>query len=261
MDLKPNAFKRGLAANRTQIGLWCSLCSPIGAEILGDAGFDWVLIDTEHAPNEPQTVLQCMQAMQGGPTSAVVRLAWNDPVLIKRLLDVGAQSVLIPMVQNEDEARAAVRAVRYPPRGIRGVATSNRATRYGRIADYATKAEAEMCVLVQTETAEALGRIEAIAAVDGIDGIFIGPADLAASMGYLNQPRHKVVRAAIDDAIARIRKAGKAAGTLTGHIEDAKEFISGGANFVAVGSDAGILVNTTATKLAPPEMNSLASSR
>jgi 4-hydroxy-2-oxoheptanedioate aldolase len=245
MELKQNAFKRGLAAGRTQIGLWCSLASPIAAEILGDAGFDWILIDSEHAPNDPWMVMQQLQAAQAGTAAAVARVAWNDAVLIKRLLDVGVPSILVPYVQNEDEAARAVSCVRYPPRGVRGVATNNRATRYGRIADYAQKADGEICVLVQAETAQALQRIEAMGRIEGLDGIFIGPADLAASMGHLGDPRHPDVRRTIDDAIKRIRSTGKAAGILTGHLEDAKEFIQAGANFVAVGSDAGILVNAT----------------
>ncbi|MGQ0676019.1 MAG: HpcH/HpaI aldolase family protein [Rhodospirillales bacterium] len=245
MQLKPNAFKRGLASGRPQIGLWCSLCSPIGAEILGDAGFDWLLIDTEHAPNDPFQVMQLLQAIQGAATPAVVRAAWNDAVLIKRLLDVGVTSVLVPFVQNEDEAAKAVKAVRYPPRGVRGVATNARATRFGRIADYAQKADGEMCVLVQAETAEALGRIEAMGKLDGLDGIFIGPADLSASMGHLGNARHPEVLKAIEGAIRRIRKTGKSAGILTPNRDDAKRFIELGANFCAVGSDAGLLVNAT----------------
>ena len=215
MQLKPNAFKRGLASGTPQIGIWCSMCSPVGAEILGDAGFDWILLDTEHAPNDPMQVMHLLQAVQGGDTPAVVRVAWNDAVLIKRLLDVGAQSLLVPYVQNEDEAARAVSAVRYPPLGVRGVAGNARATRFGRIPDYFAKADGEICLLVQAETAQALARIEAMAKIDGLDGIFIGPADLAASMGHLGNPRHPDVRKAIDDAIKRIRKAGKAAGILS----------------------------------------------
>ena len=245
MELKPNAFKHALAAGKTQIGLWCSLASPIGAEILGDAGFDWILIDTEHAPNDPYQVMQLLQACQAGTATPVVRVAWNDAVMIKRLLDIGVTAILVPFVQNEDEAARAVAAVRYPPRGIRGVATNSRATRFGRVNDYFKKASDEICVLVQAETADALARIEAMGKIDGLDGIFIGPADLSASMGYLGDQRHPDVRKTIDDAIRRIRKTGKAAGILTGHQEDAKGFIAGGANFVAVGSDAGILVGAT----------------
>ncbi len=245
MQLKPNAFKRGLASGKPQIGLWCGLCSPVGAEILGDAGFDWLLIDTEHAPNDPYAVMQLLQAIQGGETPAVIRVAWNDAVLVKRLLDTGVNTVLFPYVQNEDEAAQAVKAMRYPPEGVRGVATNSRATRFGRIADYALKANGEMCVLVQAETLDAVGRIEAMAKIDGVDGIFIGPADLSASMGYLGQPRHPEVMKVIVDAIKRIRKAGKAAGFLTPNVDDAKMIIAAGANFCAVGSDSGLLVNAT----------------
>jgi 4-hydroxy-2-oxoheptanedioate aldolase len=245
MQLKPNAFKRGLASGRPQIGLWCSLCSPLGAEILGDAGFDWILIDTEHAPNDTMDVMRLLQAIQGSPTPAVVRVAWNDAVLVKRLLDVGVQSILYPYIQNAKEAAAAAAALRYPPRGVRGVATNSRATRFGRIPDYAQKADGEMCALIQAETLEAVKHIEAMAQIDGVDGIFIGPADLSASMGYLGQPRHPEVMKVIVDAIKRIRGAGKAAGFLTPNIDDAKMIIEAGANFCAVGSDSGLLVNAT----------------
>ncbi len=245
MQLKPNAFKHALAQGKNQIGIWCSLCSPLGAEILGDAGFDWVLLDTEHAPNDAYQVMQLLQALSGSASTPVVRVAWNDAVLIKKLLDVGTQAILVPYVENEEEAARAVAAVRYPPRGVRGVAFANRATKFGRIADYFAKAEGETCVLVQAETANALSRIEAMGKIEGLDGIFIGPADLAASMGHLGNPRHPDVRKAIDDAIKRIRKTGKAAGILTGHVEDAKEFIAAGANFCAVGNDTGLLVSAT----------------
>lgn len=245
MQLKPNAFKHALAQGKNQIGIWCSLCSPLGAEILGDAGFDWVLLDTEHAPNDAYQVMQLLQALSGSASTPIVRVAWNDAVLIKKLLDIGTQGILVPYVENEDEAARAVAAVRYPPRGVRGVAFANRATKFGRIGDYFAKAEGETCVLVQAETANALSRIEAMGKIDGLDGIFIGPADLAASMGHLGNPRHPDVRKAIDDAIRRIRKTGKAAGILTGHMEDAKEFIAAGANFCAVGNDTGLLVNAT----------------
>ena len=245
MQLKPNAFKRALAQGGNQIGIWCSMCSPIGAELMGDTGFDWILLDTEHAPNDPMQVMHLLQAVQGGDTPAVVRVAWNDAVLIKRLLDVGAQSLLVPYVQNEDEAARAVSAVRYPPLGVRGVAGNARATRFGRIPDYFAKADGEICLLVQAETLDAVSRIEAIGKVDGVDGIFIGPADLSASMGLLGQPRHPEVMKVIVDAIKRIRKTGKAAGFLTPNVDDAKMIIAAGANFCAVGSDTGILVAGT----------------
>ena len=174
----------------------------------------------------------------------MVRAAWNDTVLIKRFLDIGAQSLLIPYVQNAAEAQAAVAAIRYPPRGVRGVSTMSRATRFGRIADYARQAEAELCLLVQVETAEALGEIEAIAAVDGIDGIFVGPSDLAASLGHAGAPGHPEVVAAVEDALARIRRAGKPAGILTPDRAFARRCLELGALFVAVGLDAALLARS-----------------
>ena len=188
MDLPVNGFKRALAARRPQIGFWCTLPGGYAAEMLAGAGFDWLLFDTEHSPADPITVLAQLQAAAPYDVASVVRAAWNDTVLIKRFLDVGAQTLLVPYVQSAAEARAAVAAIRYPPRGVRGVSGSSRATRFGRVADYATRAEAELCLLVQVETAEALGEIEAIAAVDGVDGIFVGPADLAASLGHAGRP-------------------------------------------------------------------------
>jgi len=241
MELPRNAFKRALAEGRPQIGLWCSLPGGYAAELLAGAGFDWLLFDTEHSPADPVTVLEPLQAAAAHPVSAVVRAAWNDMVLVKRLLDVGAQSLLLPYVQDAEEARAAVAAVRYPPRGVRGVAGFSRATGFGRIPDYARRAEEELCLLVQVETTAALGEIEAIAAVDGIDGIFVGPSDLAASMGHLGEPGHPDVVAAIEDALLRIRRAGKPAGILTLDPGFARRCLELGAVFVAVGLDAALL--------------------
>jgi 4-hydroxy-2-oxoheptanedioate aldolase len=236
-----NLFKRALAAGRVQVGVWSSLSSPVAAEIVAGSGFDWVLLDTEHSPTELATVLQQLQAVQGTATSAVVRPAWNDPVMFKRLLDIGVQSLLVPFVQNADEARRAVAATRYPPQGIRGVATTTRATRYGRVDDYLTRAHDEICVIVQIETSPALAALEAIAAVDGVDGLFIGPGDLAADMGHLGNSAHPDVRRAIDDAIRRIRQTGKAAGILAPVEADARRWLELGCNVLAVGSDAGLL--------------------
>jgi 4-hydroxy-2-oxoheptanedioate aldolase len=236
-----NLFKRALAAGRVQVGVWSSLSSPVAAEIVAGSGFDWVLLDTEHSPTELATVLQQLQAVQGTATSAVVRPAWNDPVMFKRLLDIGVQSLLVPFVQNADEARRAVAATRYPPQGIRGVATTTRATRYGRVNDYLTRAQDEICVIVQIETRPALAALEAIAAVDGVDGLFIGPGDLAADMGHLGNSAHPDVRRAIDDAIRRIRQTGKAAGILAPVEADARRWLELGCNVLAVGSDAGLL--------------------
>ncbi len=220
-SLSPNRFKVALSEGRPQIGLWSSLCSNIVAEILAGAGFDWILIDTEHAPNELPGVLSQLQAMTAGTAEPVVRCAWNDTVLIKRFLDVGARSILVPFVQNADEAAKAVAATRYPPLGVRGVSVAPRANKYGRVAGYHRRAHEDVCVLVQVETAAAVGEIEAIAAVEGVDGIFIGPSDLAADVGHLGEPRHPDVQAVIAGACRRIRAAGTAAGILSGGPEDA----------------------------------------
>jgi 4-hydroxy-2-oxoheptanedioate aldolase len=241
MDLPVNQFKRALREGRPQIGLWSSLASNIVAEVIADSGFDWILIDNEHAPNEVSAVLMQLQAMAAGQATPVVRPAWNDPVLIKRFLDIGTQSFLVPMVQNAEEARQAVAATRYPPEGVRGVAVGPRANRYGRVKDYFHRAAEEMCVLVQVETQQALAQIEAIAAVEGVDGIFIGPSDLAADLGNLGNSAHPEVRRTIEDAVARILAAGKAPGILTGAEPEAQHWLQQGCLFVAVGSDLGLL--------------------
>jgi 4-hydroxy-2-oxoheptanedioate aldolase len=241
MELPPNELKRAFREGRPQIGLWSQLTSPVAAEILSRSGFDFVVIDTEHAPNELPHVLAQLQAMAGGTASPVVRAAWNDPVLVKRLLDVGAQSLIVPFVQNADEARRAVAATRYPPHGMRGVAVATRASGYGRVAGYLARAHEELCVLVQIETRAALAHIESIAGVDGVDGLFIGPADLSADLGHLGDPGHPDVREAIDGAVRRIRATGKAAGILAPVEADARHYLDVGCLFVAVGSDVGLL--------------------
>jgi 2-keto-3-deoxy-L-rhamnonate aldolase RhmA len=241
MEMPENALKRALLAGRPQIGLWSSLPTHNTVEVLAGAGFDWLLLDTEHAPAELSAVHQQLQAMAGGTASAVVRPAWNDAVLLKRFLDIGVQSFLVPMVQDAEEARRAVAATRYPPEGIRGVAVTIRANRFGRVKDYHRLANGQICVQVQLETRKALGNLEAIAAVPGVDGLFIGPSDLAADFGHLGNSAHPEVRAAIDDAVRRIRKAGKVAGILAPIEADARHWLELGATFVAVGSDVGIL--------------------
>ena len=241
MDLPRNAFKHAIAKGDLQVGLWCSLCSPITAEIVAHSGFDWLLLDTEHSPNEVPDVLVQLQAIQAGTAAAIVRPAWNDIVLIKRFLDIGAQTLLIPFVQTPDEARRAVEATRYPPGGIRGITGSGRASRYGRVKDYLKNAGQELCLLVQVETRSALDQIEAIASVDGIDGVFIGPNDLAASFGHIGNWGHADVQAALEDAVRRLKKIGKPAGILTPNEEEAKRFIQWGYTFVAVGADLGLL--------------------
>lgn len=239
--MQRNAFKHDLAAGKLQIGLWSSLSSNIAAEIIGDSGFDWILLDTEHSPNEIPDLVGQLQAMQASKTTPIIRPAWNDAVLAKRALDIGAQSLLFPYVQNAEEARRAVASTRYPPQGIRGVSVAARASRYGRTPGYLTKANDEICVLVQAETRSALNEIEAIAAVEGVDGVFIGPSDLAASLGHVGNPQHPDVQAAIKDAVTRLKKVGKPAGMLTGNEEEARRYIDWGYLFVAVGADVGLL--------------------
>ena len=241
MELAHNAFKAALKAGKLQIGLWSSLCSNIVAEIIADSGFDWLLLDTEHSPNELPGLLSQLQATARGSATPIVRPAWNDPVLIKRILDIGAQALLVPFVQNAEEARKAVAACQYPPAGIRGITTSGRGARYGRVGDYLKKADAEICLLVQVETGQALAGLEAITATDGVDGVFIGPSDLSASLGHIGNPLHPEVQAAIKDAARRVNAVGKAAGILTANEADARRYIEWGYRFVAVGSDLGLL--------------------
>jgi 4-hydroxy-2-oxoheptanedioate aldolase len=245
-EFKINAFKHAIAEGKLQIGLWSSLCSNIAAEIVSDSGFDWLLLDTEHSPNEIPGLLSQLQAVELGTATPIIRPAWNDAVLAKRCLDIGAQTLLFPYVQNAAEAKAAVASTRYPPDGIRGVSGAARASRYGRVPGYLGKANSEICVLVQVETREAMNELEAIAAVDGVDGVFIGPSDLAASLGHLGNPAHPEVQAAIKDAVTRLKKVGKPAGILTGIEDEVRRYIEWGYLFVAVGSDVGVLASNTA---------------
>ena len=241
MELPQNAFKRALKAGKAQIGLWSSLSSNYSVEVIAGAGFDWMLLDSEHSPADVESLLRQLQAAAPYPTHPVVRVPWNDMVWIKRVLDIGAQTLLVPYVSTAAEARNAVAYPRYPPQGVRGVAGTTRATRFGRIKDYARRAHEEICLLVQVETQAALDHIEAIAAVEGVDGIFIGPADLHASLGHTGQVAHPEVKPLIDEAIRRIRKCGCAPGILTPSEADARHWLACGALFVAVGADVGIL--------------------
>jgi 4-hydroxy-2-oxoheptanedioate aldolase len=241
MELPRNRFKHAIAAGQLQIGLWCSLCSNIAADILRDSGFDWLLLDTEHSPNEIPDLVAQLQAGEGGSATPIVRPAWNDTVIIKRCLDIGAQTLLVPYVQNPDEAKRAVEAVRYPPSGVRGVAVASRASRFGRVTDYLTKANSEQCLLVQVETRSAMEQLEAIAKVEGVDGVFIGPSDLSASLGHIGNPAHPEVQKALEDAVRRLKAVGKPAGILTGNDDEIRRYIGWGYTFVAVGSDVGLL--------------------
>lgn len=243
MGAAENKFKRAIAAGRPQVGLWASLASNVVCNVLADSGFDWIVIDTEHAPNDLNTVLGQLQALGASTTTPFVRPAWNDPVIIKRLMDIGALSLIVPFIQTREEARQAVRNTRYPPDGIRGVAVATRANRYGRDTDYFRTVHERVCVIAQLETHAALDQLEDIAAVDGIDGIFIGPSDLSADLGHLGDPGNAETQDMIAKAAARCRAAGKPAGILTASVEAAHRYFEQGYTFVAVGTDVVVLRN------------------
>lgn len=240
-----NRFKRALRDGRQQIGLWNQIPNPLVAEMLATAQYDWIVIDTEHALTDVPDTLPLMQAMAPYRSHPVVRPAANDPVLIKRLLDLGAQTLLIPYVQTVAEAEAAVAAIRYAPRGMRGVATFTRASLFGQVTNYVATAEEELCLILQIETAEAVDRIAEIAAVDGVDGLFIGPADLSASMGLGGDLQHPAVVAMIERAIRAIVAAGKPAGILTADPAFARQCMDWGTTFTAVGIDMLLLAQAS----------------
>jgi 4-hydroxy-2-oxoheptanedioate aldolase len=239
-----NPFKTALAARQPQIGLWLSMADPYLAEVSATAGFDWLLIDGEHAPNDLRSTLATLQAVAPYNAQPVVRAVAGDVPLIKQLLDIGAQNLLVPMVNTAEQAQVIVGATRYPPLGIRGVGSAvGRASRWSARTDYLDKADEEVCLLVQAETVTALTNLEAICAVDGIDGVFIGPADLAASMGYRGKPGHPEVQAAIEQAMKTIIGSGKAAGTLSSDPMLARRYLNLGCTFVATGVDILLYAN------------------
>jgi 4-hydroxy-2-oxoheptanedioate aldolase len=251
MQTPINPFKQALADKRAQIGLWVGLADHYTTEICASAGFDWLLLDGEHSPNDLRTLLQQAQVIAGYPAShAIARVPMGHgnvgEMLLKQYLDLGIQTLLVPMVDTPQQAQALVRGMRYPPDGIRGMGGA-RASRWGRIPNYGKEANAQVCLLVQAESQLALDNLEAIAAVDGVHGIFIGPADLSASLGHVGNPGHPAVQQAIDTAIARIVKAGKAAGILTTDEALARHYLQLGATFVAVGLDNNLLARATAT--------------
>lgn len=243
MDMPINRFKQHLNNGQTQIGLWLGLADAYCAELAANAGFDWLLIDGEHAPNDLPGMLGQLQAIAPYASQAIIRPAVGDTALIKQVLDIGVQTLLVPMVESAEQARQLVRAIHYPPQGVRGVGSAlARASRWNSIADYLDQADAQMCLLVQIESREGLANLDAIAAVEGVDGVFIGPADLSASMGHRGKPGHPEVQAAIEDAIVRIQQAGKAAGILSADESLARRYIELGAAFVAVGVDTSVLM-------------------
>jgi 4-hydroxy-2-oxoheptanedioate aldolase len=257
MQLPKNEFKAALRERgKLQIGLWVGLVEPCCAEICAGAGFDWLLLDGEHAPNDVRTLLAQMQAMAPYPAHPVVRPVTGDVNIIKQLVDAGARTLLIPMVESAEQARALVAATRYPPQGIRGVGTTlARAARWDRYPRYLYEANDEMCLLVQVETRQGLENLNAIAAVEGVDGVFIGPSDLSAALGHLGEPGHPEVQAVIADAIGRILACGKPAGILAVDDPQSRRYIELGCTFVAVGIDAALLKRATeelAARFKPP---------
>jgi 4-hydroxy-2-oxoheptanedioate aldolase len=240
MNLPANDFKAALRSGQTQIGLWSSLSDPTVAELLAGCGYDWMMFDTEHSTVGPNEVISFLRTVAPYPVSPIVRPGWNNPVEIKKLLDAGAQTLLIPYVQSAEEARSAVAAVTYPPKGVRGVSGITRATRYGVVANYATRANEEICLLVQVETREALSQLREIAQVPGVDGVFC-PADLAASLGYPGQPSHHEIKKAILDGIGLLRDLGVPAGILSLDQDFLREAKMAGALFIAVDVDSGLL--------------------
>ena len=242
MDVPANHFKRAIKSGQSQIGLWCSLASNVSVEIVAGSGFDWLLLDTEHSPNELPMVYSQLQAVMENRVQPIVRPPWNDQVMIKRFLDAGVQTLLVPMIQTVEEAEQAVASTRYPPRGVRGFASASRSSRFGRVKDYHTRCEEEICVLVQIETKLGLDNLEAIARVEGVDGVFIGPGDLSAGLGYLgDQTNPAMVRDLRRRDRAGSRLPGKAPGFLTGDEALARRCIERGCLFTAVGADSGIL--------------------
>lgn len=228
------------------IGLWVCSGSPLVAEIMAGSGADWLLIDTEHSPNSLESVLAQLQAVHGYPVVPVVRLPWNDVVLVKQYLDLGAQNLLIPMVNDAEQARAAVAAVRYPPDGVRGVGSAlARAARWNRIPDYLARANQTISLTVQIETTEAVANVEEILAVDGVDAIFVGPSDLAPSMGHLGQQEHPEVISAVERCLAAAGTAGKPAGVNAFVEATARHYLDAGARFVLVGADVAILARSS----------------
>ena len=241
----PNQFKRDLKDGKLLLGCWSSLASPITTEILGLAGFDWLLIDGEHSPNELGTFITQLMALKDSPSAPFVRPQWNDTVVIKRLLDAGFYNLLVPFVETAEEAGRAVAATRYPPQGVRGVSVSMRNNRYGTVKDYLEVINDNIVVSVQIESRKAVDNIDEICAVEGVDCVFIGPSDLAAGYGYLGNSSHPEVQAAIGHVVARAKAAGKPVGILAPAETDARRYIEMGITMVAVGSDQGVFRSAT----------------
>ncbi len=255
-----NPFKQAMAQGRPQIGLWLALADAYSTEILAGTGYDWLLLDGEHAPNDLRSQLHLLQAVASAtsalpagtqPPHPIARVPVGNTALIKQYLDIGATTLLVPMVDTAEQAQALVRATRYAPEGVRGMGSAlARSSRWQAYPNYVHEANAQVCLLVQAETVQAMDNLDAIAAVPGVDGIFIGPADLSASMGHPGNPGHPDVQAAIKDGIARILRAGKAPGILATNEAQARQWLAAGALFVAVGVDTMLLASAAKQLLA-----------
>ena len=241
----PNQFRQDLIARKKLIGCWCSLGSPITTEVMGLAGFDWLLLDGEHAPNDVLSFIPQLMALKDSASAPVVRPQWNDTVIIKRLLDAGFYNFLIPFVESADDAKRAVAATRYPPQGVRGVSVSHRSNRYGTVPEYFEVINDNISVIVQIESRKAVAVIDEICAVEGVDCVFIGPSDLAAGYGYLGNPLHPEVQQAMQKIITSAKEHGKPAGILAPVEADARRYLEMGVTFVAVGSDLGVFRNAS----------------
>ncbi len=241
MNPTRNEFKRRLRAREQQLGVFATIADASWLELLAGWRLDWILVDTEHASTEVAGVADRLRVLDGTATEAVVRPAWSDPVLVKRVLDAGARTLLLPQIGSAEEAAAAVRYTRYPPEGVRGVSGVTRAARYGQDPGYLRAAADELCVVVQIETAEGLRDLEAIATTPGVDAVFVGPSDLAASLGHLGDAQHPRVQEAIDDAFARLRRLGVPTGYLTLRLQEARQRLEEGVDVVGVATDTSIM--------------------
>jgi 2-dehydro-3-deoxyglucarate aldolase/4-hydroxy-2-oxoheptanedioate aldolase len=242
MDLPLNQFKRAIVSGKTPIGAWLMCAAPSTAEALGCVGFDFLVVDMEHTPIDTPQMIGILQAIAGTPAQPVVRPPWNDMVMVKRCMDAGAQTLLFPFVQNPEEARRAVASTRYPPQGVRGVAGTHRGSRYGTVANYLQRANDEVCVIVQIETIPAFDQLEAIASVPGVDSIFIGPADLSASMGFLGDIGNATVQDKLRAGAQLCKRLGKPCGIVGANPDMAGKFVDDGFSWVAVGSDLAYVV-------------------
>jgi len=250
MKMNPNTFKRGLEAGEPQIGIWVSTCSTVVADVIAPAGYDWALIDMEHTANDYLSVLGQLQVFEGSDTTALVRVEWNDTVAVKRLLDIGATGLLFPMIGSVEEAKAAVAATRYPPHGVRGFSGATRANKFGRVTDYLDRAEDELPILLQLETRAAIEQAEAIADVDGVSGIFFGPADIAADIGKLGKPLDPDVWALVKPAAQKLIAKGMPVGTLVMDPDFATELLNEGFTFVACAVDTSLIAKASDALLA-----------